>query len=348
MGKMMKNCVNLAIKSMVMKGFFSLFLTIIYVSLCGCSGSGLSGVEADSVPPVAIERFDRAVGSFGTMPESGKDSVVSLYEPVIKVMGRIENVADADSLMSMLSASRATAVFQPDIESYLPDLSAAEASLGVLKDRMAASAVGFPSRVFGAVIPYDQSVIIADSIAIIGLIHYLGYDYPGYAGFDDYRRQLKVPSRIAGDLAEALVYTSLPYVSDAGATALSRMIYEGLVLAVVMEALPDLTLQSALAYDDGQMDWALQNEARIWEKMATDNMLYNSDPAVAMRLVAPSPSTNIVNPSSPGRIGRFVGYRIVEAYLSVNPEKSPDQLLSDRAYYNASFLVGSGYTGRGK
>lgn len=296
---------------------------------------------------IKIERFDRAVRYYTEMNYESRDSLLSHYAPVVSFMQRIENIDDADSLMHFLSQSRAVSVFQPDIERCLPDLSDVEAELSELKIRLALvlPAVSFPAHIYGGVIPYEQSIVVVDSILILGLNHYLGADYEGYVGFDDYRRRFKVPSRIVYDMAEALIRTTYEYRSDAESTTLSRLIYEGLVLYVVREVVPDADMASALGYSRAQIDWVAENESRIWRKMIVDNLLYSSDPSIAQRLVNPVAVTSIVNPMAPGRVGRYIGYRIVSSYLSKNPNTSVCSLFSDRLYQTPEMLVGSDYIG---
>lgn len=201
----------------------------------------------------------------------------------------------------------------------------------------------FPSRIFGIVTPYSQSVVIADTVLLLGLNHYLGADYKGYEGFDDYRRRLKVPSRITYDVAEAVIRTHHPFEPQGTPTALSRMAYEGAVAMAVSRVVPGATPAKALTYGDDEMAWLTANEANIWRRLVDADLLFSVDPIVAERLVAPSPRTVIVNAEAPGRTGRFVGYRMIESYMRSHPEASLESLLSPAFYSSRSMLVDAGY-----
>ena len=56
-----------------------------------------------------------------------------------------------------------------------------------------------PTHIYGYVTPYMQSIVLVDSVMFVGLNHYLGENYPGYEGFEHYKRKLKQPNRIAID-----------------------------------------------------------------------------------------------------------------------------------------------------
>lgn len=103
-----------------------------------------------------------------------------------------------------------------------------------------------------------------------------------------------------------------------------------------------------MGYDDGQMKWVRDNEPQVWDAMITRALLYSVDPMDAERLVALSPSTSVVHPMSPGRLGRYIGYRIVDSYVEKHPGVSLEWLLSPEFYMSRSSLIDAGYTPSGR
>lgn len=310
------------------------------------TGSGISDSLAEaSVECFPVERFDRAVASYMDMSVVERDSVCRRYAPVINVMALIEGLESADSVMAVLAVSAPVNVFQPDVECRLGDLSGFENALGAMRCNMPASFGGmtFPARVFGIVTPYSQSVVIADTIVLIGLNHYLGSDYEGYAGFADYMRRLKTPERMPYDFAEALIYTQYPFNAPEGTHALARIVYEGAVAKAVEASVAGATAASALGYTAGQMKWLDENESRMWEKMISGGLLFSIDPGIGERLVAPAPVTSIINREAPGRAGRYVGYKIVDSYMRSHPDIPLENLLQPAFYCSESVLVDAGY-----
>ncbi len=77
--------------------------------------------------------------------------------------------------------------------------------------------------------------------------------------------------------------------------------------------------------------------------MAADNLIYSTDMSIARRLSEPSPSSTLISPNLPGRVGRYIGYRIVDAYIANNPGTKLSDILSPDFYNSPSVLINSGY-----
>ena len=122
------------------------------------------------------------------------------------------------------------------------------------------------------------------------------------------------------------------------------MLYEGALLYAMLQTIPEATDREVLGYDTAQMQWAIDNEAQIWRELASRGYLYSVDPMVIDRLIVPAPSTSILTPDSPGRIGRFTGLRIVESYMADNPETDLGFLLSKKFYGDPGSLLKAAYS----
>lgn len=323
---------------------------------CGGSSAGQADAAASATSaaptdpqaePVIIERFDRAVMAYDSLDRHGRDSIAEAYAPVLLFEGSDGGDMPVDDLMAALRASSTQKVFGPDVERYLPDLSAVETSLGQLRANMARElpSLQFPRHVYGIVTPYAQSIVaVADTSLLLGLNHYLGASYPGYQGYvENYMLPLKEPRRVVYDVAEALISMRYPYAETDGSTLLSRMLYDGAILAAMLRTVPGSTLQSVMGYTDEQMRWAADNENAVWSELARRQLLYSTDPSVGARLMRPAPSSALLTPDAPGRIGRYMGYRLIESYLRHNPEESPAGFLADSLWLSPSTLRQSGY-----
>lgn len=180
-----------------------------------------------------------------------------------------------------------------------------------------------------------QSVIFCDSTMLIGLNHYLGEAYPGYSSMEKYIRKTKSPAFLPYDLAESLVATAMPYLSSDRAATINRLVYEGALTEAKMRLVKDSSPVLALGYSQDEFDALMQNEKWIWDKMVSSGMVFDHDPSVASRLIAPAPYCGIISASCPGRAGRFIGYRIVQSYIAEHPEAKLSDLLSP-SFYNMS------------
>lgn len=337
-----------------------LFLSAAAVMLCACSHHGkpagsqqsLADALVDSLrlagDSVIVERFDRKVAEFPSMSDSARLIFYDEYAPVIDVMKSVMREDNRGRMLLSLATSATMHAFGPDVESRLGPMDSVERSMTMLKHNwhLMIPEIAFPARIFGVVTSYYQSIVCADSVLLIALNHYLGPDYEGYRGFPDYQKALKVTRRIPIDVASALIYINKPYVSKRNSTALSAMAYEGAVASALVRLGVAESVFDYLGYTSQQQAWVEENEPRIWKKLADGNMFFTTDSRTASLLVDPTPATRIVNMAAPGRLGVYIGYKIVEAYKAKNPEASIARTLSPEFYMSESLLPDAGYSPR--
>ncbi|MDE6555829.1 MAG: hypothetical protein K2K55_02580 [Duncaniella sp.] len=165
-------------------------------------------------------------------------------------------------------------------------------------------------RPIGVISPFNQSIIIADSLVFIGLNHYLGGEYPFYQYFPVWMRRDKNPARVGENLTEAIVRTNfpLPHEDD----VLSEMLYEGAILEIMDRVIGE----EALPWTEEQLDFLEENEKRIWDKMLSDRLVFSTDDAVHRSLFSPGVSTSIISQEVPARAGSFIGWKIVRSRLN--------------------------------
>ncbi len=300
---------------------------------------------------VPLHRLDRAVASYSDLLPEKQVEIIDSFRPGIMLWQSLtsQTKENIDSFMNKWSASRAVKVFSPDISKLMPSLDDTERRLGNVAsqwDDLFGKST-FPAEFYTIVSPYSQSVFMADSVVLIGLNHYLGVDYPGYAGMEQYIRQRKIPNRMVPDVAEALLRSRFPYeASGEVATALSRMLYEGAITFAVMSLTGENDLADVLGYDDRSMVWLADNEERIWRKMVEADYLYSTDPDITARLVRLAPSTPLIHADAPGGAGRYTGYKIIESYMKVHPETEISELFSPAFYGSITPLLESRYNGK--
>lgn len=303
--------------------------------------------DAASAPDV-IRRFDRDVLAYSELDSLGRkafrDSFGCAADVVAAIVTGGEQRSADNAFLERYSVDPKMRFYVPAIERRLGSLDSVEMSLGQARDNVGGMlpAVRWP-EIYGVVLTYNQSVVSADSVMLVGLNHYLGPDYEPYSYFDEYQRYAKQKRLIPYHVAEALVSLAYPYRPSADATALSRMVYEGAVVESVLRLLHSTDIPAALGYTDEAYEWAVNNEAPAWNAMIEKSLVHTSDPTEIDRLVRPAPHTSILHPSSPGRMGRFIGHRIVRSYMSGHAGVPLTEIL-DSAFYNSpQVLINSAY-----
>lgn len=303
-------------------------LAVLAVISCKRQSESYNGPSAQVVPLYSLLR------DYSVLSDSSRAALLKMPELEAFMKTVSELPLDSNNVQSW-SESAAVTIFTPAVDSVFTDTATVGRALGCVLTRAKEQGIALSHRRFASVVyGRTESVLFVDSVMLVALNHYLGADYPGYSHWPEYMRAVKNPETLPCDLAEALVATDYPYTADDGdATLLSKMLYYG-VLAHVRQQLGNSTAAVALGYSAEQMAWLDDNEEAIWTSIVADKLLYDTSTSVADRMLLPSPTVNIVRPNSPGRVGRYIGYKLVERYLKKHPETLLSTLLLPE-YYNS-------------
>lgn len=320
-------------------------IIIIIVTVSCKDNARRDNVHSSSMP---IERMDRLVYNYNDMDSTTRFNLIDSMRPgldiYIPIIGLSGDSVDYNVALKMLSASQPVKVFTPDVEIRLKSIEGIEARLGEALPRLQSALPKTKvSHIYGIVSPYRQSVVTADSIVLISLNLYLGSDYPGYAGFEDYFKKTREASRIPYDVVEAIVASRYPLDSSKSKTILSKMLYQGVLVHAIMSTIPDAELPMAIGVSDKELEWLKANESAIWDKMIQNELIYSGSEIDAAKLIMPSPSTSIIHYDAPGRVGRYIGYAIVKSYVDKHNDVTLESLINPDFYGATKTLIDAGY-----
>ena len=311
-------------------------LIIICVCLVNTACTRTSQAPAEPIVNLADVAYN-----FSKRSVAWQDSVLNADSIPISAFLKVV----ADSSMEQWSHSRAVVIFTPDVEKVYPSLTQVENSLGYTLKRAHELALDFPKRKYAAVVyGRPEAILFVDSVMLIALNHFLGSDYPGYAAMPEYLRATKVPAQLPYAMAEALCGTQYPLAHTENATLLSRMLYEGVLIHAKMELVCDANPALALGYTEEEYRQLMADETTIWNLIVKGNLLYDTSETTIDRICAPAPFTSIGDTRWPGRVGRFIGWRIVDSYIRHNSAEATLPILLTPAFYNSpDVLLKSGY-----
>lgn len=281
-----------------------------------------------------------AVGQSVGQAHRNLDSLIVDYSDILDAALIINGVdtLSADALYC-LATSPAFKVFYSDVERLAPSNDELNKNLNYILKKTAEQNINLPIKHFATLVwGKPQSILFCDSIMFIGLNHYLGADYPGYDSFDSYIRQFKTPKALPYDMAEALVATEYPFELSDSSAVINRLIYEGALITSKMLFVKDAKLSEALGYTDEQLKLVDMHKDEIWQIMLSKRLIFDKDMFVADRLVKPAPYSTMISQECPGRIGRYIGYKIVEQYLKHHDDIKLADVLSPDFYNSANPL----------
>ncbi len=189
-------------------------------------------------------------------------------------------------------------------------------------------------------VEYRNKVIVTDSIVLIALDTYLGAHHEFYDNIHQYIKQNFEATQIVPDLAEH--YAKKQIFQHQRKTLLDEMIYSGKVLYFRDAMLPNILDEHKIGYTKEDYEWAQANESNIWRHFVEKELLFSTDTKLASRFINPAPFSKFyleLDVESPGRIGQYIGWQIVRAYMKNNTVSLQDMLNkeADEIFTNSKF-----------
>jgi gliding motility-associated lipoprotein GldB len=172
---------------------------------------------------------------------------------------------------------------------------------------------------------YQSRVMYVDSLLFISLDLYLGSEDEMYVEFPDYLANQFEPNMLTVDIASAIVAQQIRLPRSR--IFLNSMIAEGKKLVLMQHYLPEKTDGELIKYTDEQLEWVQTNEGEIWKYFVENKMIFSTDLTLATRFIEEAPFSKFyldIDKESPGRVGSWLGWQIVKAYM-----KNTDATLAD-------------------
>ena len=177
-------------------------------------------------------------------------------------------------------------------------------------------------------VDYQIKTVYSDSLLLISLDTFLGSENPLYDGIPGYIRKELDPKYITVQIADKFGTFIIPPVEDR--TFLARMIYEGKKLYLNDLIIPHVPIEDRIAFTKEEFNWALENEKYVWQYFIEKQVLYQTQLEWVQRFIEPAPFSKFylqLDNETPGRIGSWLGWQIVNSYMTQFPETPLDELL---------------------
>jgi hypothetical protein len=200
-------------------------------------------------------------------------------------------------------------------------------------------------RVLTVISGLETDLFVSDSLIIVSLDFYLGdgakyrpniYEYL----LRQYNKENIVPScMLIYGISNRFNATALD-----DKTVLADMIAYGKSFYFAKHMLPCVPDSVLMRYSAAEIRGSRQNQDLIWKRLIEDRVLYATSHVIKQKYLGERPKTTEVGPECPGRIGQWIGWQIVEAYMENHSQVTLPELMS---YKNSKKLFGeSGYKPR--
>lgn len=190
---------------------------------------------------------------------------------------------------------------------------------------------------------FNNSIIVGDNLIGVGVDRYLGSDYWVYGELANvYNYQLYGMRRecIAADVVSTTLFQNFPYNNNQ-VRLLDLMLYYGKMLYLLSVVFPDVKDNEIIEYTPQQWRWCIDNERAAWGALLDNKALFTTDGFIQKQYLFDAPFTDPISPDSPGRMGTWFGYRIINSYMENNTDVTMQELMADNDAQN--ILQKSGY-----
>ena len=176
----------------------------------------------------------------------------------------------------------------------------------------------------------SPTVLLVDNNILIHLDMYLGTGCKWYDKFG-------IPRYISERLDKkylpidcfktALVYRHFP--DNRNVTLLDYMIEEGKRLYFTELMFPDSPERDIIGYSEEKFKWAEKHQYEVWNYIINKDELFSKSDRTISIYLDESPFTRVFQNSSPGRLGAFIGWKLIKSYMRNNPDITLDQLMNN-------------------
>jgi len=303
--------------------------------LCCFSCSGNKSNE--DTPEFKIIRFDTDLYLYLTQNGSGSDlknnaDFLDVFGAGILAIGTTDSTGFYSRLKAYFSEPTLMGLYEDEQEIFF--------NLREINNELSKGLQVFlqqflqikPPKVYMHVSGFGQNIVVTDDILSLSADKYLGTDYPLYQNyFYDYQRQLMSPDRIVPDYLLGFMMANLPFIGDED-VLLDRILYEGKLRYILSQLLPKRQAWEFVAYNKEQYEWCNKHQSQIWRTIQENHHLFTPNYMTTSRYLTDAPHTAFLPVDAPGKVGVWLGYRIISDFMKQKPQTGWQELMDFTDY----------------
>jgi hypothetical protein len=315
----------------------------------GCSDS--KGPNVDKVElSVPIERFDQYFfTSVDTTDIAGSIRKLEAKYPyftndfITKILRLPLVPGKPDSIPSVTASelARFLQLTRPLFDSVAPRFKNTTAIQSRIENGLKHVKYYYPSYKIPKVLMYlgpfnAPGVALTNEAIAIGLQLYAGKDFSFYTSqtglemFPSYISRTFEPEFIPANCLRVVAEDIYPE-TGAGKPLIEQMIEKGKQWYLLNQLIPEEADSVKTGFTAKQLEFCQANEGMIWNAIMASADLYTTEPALIQTYLGTAPTTEGMPAASPGNIGQWIGYRIVQQFAQKNGADSPVEILKTPA-----------------
>lgn len=286
--------------------------------------------NSNSIEPVTVNRYDYAIMS---LPADNPDSIaaaLNLYADKYWVFLQGADLDDTNNIKQIqqfITDTQVIKVYEKIKKEYPVKSTKLGMEFAKAFDNIRNIFPQFKNPHIYTYISYFDvmnRVIYFDSILWTGLDLYVSGNAEQYGSFGipQYLSLRLSPDYLLPDVIRSIAKQLIARKPQT--TLLDNIVAEGKIMCFMSSALPDTKEYILLGYTPEEWAWCKKNESQIWEYLARENLLYETDPVRIRRFVNDGPG-GLAFEYAPSRLTQFIGWRLVNRYLK-NADNNWDKL----------------------
>ena len=190
----------------------------------------------------------------------------------------------------------------------------------------------FPKKPIPEVITYisgfNYAIVTDDKYLGIGLDMFLGNSYDAYSqlGLPQYKTAFMSKEGLVAGAMLGWVSTEFE-LKEKNADLLTEMIHQGKTLYLLDALMPKAPPTVKISYNEQQLQWCDASEEAVWFYFIDNQLLYTKETTEIIKYMGEAPFIQGFPEGSPGRIGHWMGWQIVKAYMEKNPTVTIEDLM---------------------
>ncbi len=182
-------------------------------------------------------------------------------------------------------------------------------------------------------VDYKNSIVQGNAKLIIALDCYLGKEHEFYQNISSYIANNLHENQIIPDVAAE--YARKIIGRNTSRDFIGQLIHYGKQLYLTEAFVPFKEGYDIMRYEKAQWEWAEVNEKFMWEYFIDKQILFSTDKSLSSRFLQEAPFTKFYldfDAETPGRLGQYMGYKIVSAFMKHNKVSLQQLVELDNTY----------------
>lgn len=311
------------------------FVAVLFLGLASCSDGAKRNFDVNldkvNIGEVKIKRYEKAL--FALDSDNMKPGLKEIAQdfPVF-LSADLDDTLNLIQLQQFVNSPLNQLLYDSVMAEY-PNLDELEKEMTLAFKRFK---YHFPDKnlpeVFSYVsgLLYELPVQFFNDDMIIALDMYLGEGLEAY-------RKIRIPMYKIQNMNRAHILRDAMYelyfyhfAEPPGKDFLQMMINKGKHLYFLDAMLPETNDFTKIGFSAEKAQWCLENESNIWAFIIGNDLIYSSDPNVMRKFFVDGPFTSDFSSDSPARIGEWMGWQVVRAYMNNNPDITLQQLFEEQ------------------